>query len=763
MIFDKISSSNEKYEMLSKNLIEEPFNWTFSHGNFVKPKPDQSLRDGIKENLIFFYFFCKIYNNNFIYNNTEEINMENKVKFFYNNMCYECRQSFKKIVNGFKGNLNNLVLFSCYIDKKRTINDDNGVVPLAFISCKNDSYVFFSRDTLYNADGLSKIKIINNSVKLSKDTIENIKKTNELLVVKKEQNGPIVTKQIDENEYSLQKSFNRQLAVINHQHLLRMSKIKKMILSIGLIIILLLISAGGTLGWYFINLENRTGSNDLPVNNNRINLSEHFKSVQLGNIKDNREETILAASKEKNSNLKVDDLYIKDITIISATVLVKSSSNLYLYDSSVQVFFIPKYKTLSTDLKIINFPNLLPETEGPYEPSVLLQIVKKFNSDLLLHEIKIGNIRLNTEKIISAVITTNENSAIYLPNSKEEIYFTKNNKKLLSEILINRNIGDVINKEEKNILNKVGEKNTSLDLEQIEIFNDSITEKSSLIRVKKDSKDYIFDDKKIEVFFRIFNPNIGKIKSEVTTINDVTNIAKMIYLKNNTILVAANNGLYLLNSDGTLKKKLSDCKIQNKQFNFLMQLSDNTILASYIPDYGENEKNVIYHLNEDGSVIEIIKNNSNISFYSFFQVKDDLVLANDEFGYIYHLNSSGKMISDDPITKLPAGRIISFIKLEDDKLFAVADEKLFILNMKGELIKELSYGFVGVTDVLKLQNGIILLISGGEYIHHLNEDGMYIDSEQVYNEKISHFVQNATGNIFGVKSKSNIIYELHNI
>ncbi|AGM25017.1 hypothetical protein [Spiroplasma chrysopicola] len=148
--------------------------------------------------------------------------MENKVQVFFDSMCNSCQYKFKKVISVAKKNalkdLDDLQVFLCTVDKNRSIEDDNGLVPLAFIFCKKDSYVFFWKEDLYNGDGSSKIKIVNDRLILSQAIIDRIKEhnanNNELIVVKKKQTQDITSKLISENNTSIVKHFNRQMAIM---------------------------------------------------------------------------------------------------------------------------------------------------------------------------------------------------------------------------------------------------------------------------------------------------------------------------------------------------------------------------------------------------------------------------------------------------------------------------------------------------------------------------------------------------------------------
>jgi aspartate carbamoyltransferase regulatory subunit len=81
-------------------------------------------------------------------------------------------------------------------------------------------------------------------------------------------------------------------------------------------------------------------------------LTDDLTDVELGDIKDNKEATILAAVKAKNTAVDETQLEVADITDTGATINVISGSTVYDADGSVPVTFaiIPASKPLTDDL-----------------------------------------------------------------------------------------------------------------------------------------------------------------------------------------------------------------------------------------------------------------------------------------------------------------------------------------------------------------------------------------------------------------------------
>ncbi|AGM25298.1 ligand-binding sensor domain-containing protein [Spiroplasma chrysopicola] len=686
--------------------------------------------------------------------------MENKVQVFFDSMCNTCQYKFKKVISVAKKNalkdLDDLQVFLCTVDKNRSIDDDNGLVPLAFIFCKKDSYVFFWKEDLYNGDGSSKIKIVNDRLILSQTTIDRIKEhnanNNELIVVKKKQTQDITSKLISENNTSIVKHFNRQMAIMNRQNLLHIIKIKKMILSIVLVIILLFATTGGVLGWYFSS-RNNISNGQLPNYNWRINLAEHLKNSQLEGIADNREETILTVAKDKNPDLKIEDLYLTNISETSATILVKSSSNIYDYNSSVEVHYLSNLKTLVTDVKKVNFPKTV--IEGT--PEELLDIVAgSYENDYLVRSNVIIKKSEMIDGILQADLTVIKDSEVYLNDDVLKIYFSNSNRKLLSDVLTVHNLDDILNKKENTIITEIGEKNSEVNLNEIEVKADSISNSGALIQVTGNSKDYILNSVPIQVNYRVFNPNIGKVIEKTTNathFNNATIAYGILYLDSiDKILIGTNTGLYLLNSDGTINTKINDDMGDDNDILAIGKLNDDTILVS-------TKRRTVWHLHKDGSTIDKINNSSII--YSFLIV-DGTILAGGWNGTIFQLNQKGEIIRTVK-EELESMAIGTLINLSNNTILAGGwndsiGGKIFQLTMAGTFIKKVGDFKRGIFSIIELHDGTILATSKSENFQ-LNDDGTVKEQVPGFWDYGLGTVQLPNGDFFMI-SRSASVYKL---
>ncbi|AGM26151.1 hypothetical protein SSYRP_v1c05610 [Spiroplasma syrphidicola EA-1] len=690
--------------------------------------------------------------------------MKNKMQVFYDNMCTSCQQKFKKVVSAVKKNilkdLDDLELFKCNIDKNHDIDEDNGVIPVAFIFCKHDSYAFFWKEDLYNGDGSPKLNMVNNVITLSQATIERIKEksTNQqqLAVIKKEKTELIASKLINENSNSLKNHFGRQMLIMNRQHLLHMSKIKKLILSLGLGFILIIGVVAGTLGWYFTRIENKIAGSQSSDPNWRIDLAEVLTKRNLGPIPDNREETILNAAVAQNNNLKKDDLYLKNIKASKASVFVKSSSNIYLHNSSVEVNYLPELITLATDVKKVNFPKTV--TSGTSEE--LLDIVKGSieNADLVTSNVKIENFNKIGDDVLQVDLTVIENSKIYLNSDVLKLYFSQSNRKLLSEVLTDVNLEDILNKKEDTIINKIGEKNPEVNLKAIEVEKGTILNSSAFIQVStKYNEDYILDTDPIQVNYRVFNKDIGTVISSIPTtdsteFNDATSGNGILYLDSiKKILVGTNTGLYLLNSDGTFKSKINDEMGDDNSIKAIGKLNDNTILVS-------TGRQTVWHLHSDGSVINQEKIQNSYTITSFLQLEDGTILAGGYNGAIYQLNKDGKVIAT--VQENLGVVISSLVKLSNNTILAGGWKnsiggRIFQLTMAGKIIKKVGDFKNGIYSIIELKDETILATSM-QTNYQLNDDGTVKEQVEAFRKSAFGTVQLPNGDFFMLSVEASV-------
>ncbi|AGM26333.1 hypothetical protein SSYRP_v1c07430 [Spiroplasma syrphidicola EA-1] len=614
--------------------------------------------------------------------------MNNKIQLIYNKMCYDCQFKFRNIISYVKNNreknLNDLDLFKCKVDKTRDVLDDKNILPLALIFCRQDSYVFIWKDSIYNGDGTTKIPVINNTILLSQQTIHKIKDynlvSNSLTTTKKQQ--MLVPKIIEKNNHALKQSFSRQMTLIHRQHFLHMSKMRKTIMLLSLVFILMFAAMGGFLSWYFLSGQNNSGSIINP-SKQRIDLNEHLADSQLDLINDNRENSILQAAKKKNKKLDIQDLLVKNITDTNAVIYVKSSSNIYNTDSTVIVSFLPTKISLLTHVIKRNF---FINTNSPNPPE-LLKIIKLENPKLVLDYVNIENIITveNNQIILKGNLVSQGEKSIYVSDESLELYFSNTDRKMLSNDLTEINLGDIKNYKSKTILEAVKLKNKNVLIDQVEVIPGNVVDKEAKIKVKSNSKDYYINDSYlITVEFRSFNKELGQIKEKVENDIKISDLDTAFELENNLILVSGwvenkGQGTHLFSLDGKYVTKVED-----QIFNKIIKTPDNNILMGL-----GYSKGLFLLDSRSGKIIKKVEDNPNNPL-------------NDKLGDI--------------------------IFLHNGTILGISSEKnptLYQLNADGTLLKQIKkYDDISYTYLYQLENGSIFLTSNlnGEEIIQLNKD-----------------------------------------
>lgn len=104
--------------------------------------------------------------------------MQNDMRAIYDEMCDTCKKTFKKIILAIRNDrtkdVNNLLLFVCKINPTFTLKDDAGIMPIALINCKDNKYTFFWKTNFLDVSGNPKVPVVNQTIQLSKETIDKI-------------------------------------------------------------------------------------------------------------------------------------------------------------------------------------------------------------------------------------------------------------------------------------------------------------------------------------------------------------------------------------------------------------------------------------------------------------------------------------------------------------------------------------------------------------------------------------------------------------
>ncbi|AGM25570.1 hypothetical protein [Spiroplasma chrysopicola] len=534
--------------------------------------------------------------------------MKNRMQIFYNSMCHICQNKFKKVVNYLKENkvndLKNLDLLICEIDKNRTLEEDNGIVPFALIFCKNSSYVFVWKKDLYHEEGTTKIKIVNDKIILSQATIDLIKQ-------KKIKNDYLpITNKINEDAYKLAKHhFNQQIIILNRHHLIQMSKLRQIILIFGLVFLLLFAVVGGTLGWYFSTNHNPNYFKE--PNNNRISLSADLVNVDLGTIKDNSLATILDTLQAKNTTLKIAEIeVVKDSNIEDkANIKVKETSEYYIVNNtSIEV----RYYVFNPNIGTVN---------------------RKVNEKFA--------------KPITAFLELD--NGLILAGSDNQIYQLKNDGIVKSPVAQDKfknftKVSSIIQLKNKTILATID--STIYRLNELGVITEEVTQPVG--RMFENTIEKIVELSNGE-FLAITKNGVYSLDSNAMIKNKVQqpngkHFDSLLYTllltsKGDIFTISFRGTIYYLNSDGIIQ----DEKGQPNGEKFdggvqsIVQLADNTILV------GTSNK-FVYQLNSDGTIKAKVKQSNekplsgNIS--AFIQLNfNKNILAGTSDNVIYELNS----------------------------------------------------------------------------------------------------------------------------
>ncbi len=210
-------------------------------------------------------------------------------------------------------------------------------------------------------------------------------------------------------------------------------------------------------------------------------LTDDLTDVELGDIKDNKETTILAAVKAKNTAVDETQLEVVDITDTGATINVVSGSTVYDADGNVPVTFaiIPASKPLTDDLTDVELGDIKDNKEA-----TILAAVKAKNTAVDETQLEVADI---TD--IGATINVISGSTVYDADGSVPVTFAIiPASKPLTDDLTDVELGDIESNDETTILAAVKAKNAAVDETQLEVAD--ITDTGATINVIKDSKVY---------------------------------------------------------------------------------------------------------------------------------------------------------------------------------------------------------------------------------------------------------------------------------
>ncbi|WP_368487140.1 hypothetical protein [Spiroplasma sp. DGKH1] len=679
-----------------------------------------------------------------------------------NFLCRSCTQELKnklKIIREIRTEfLKNLIFLEIKDKSLVELKEEYDIKIVLYLRCANRHFGLFVKSTLFDKKGTYKNIVLENVINNEQPVIsrndsyltlpdENFNESGIVAI----SSDSLTSPSLNEANMNFIKNMDHkinQLGVMHLHNMKHMSKMRRNFL-IVLLVLIVLAAAGlaGGLGFYF-TISKEVTSAVSQQNFNRVDLSEDVKNLELGSIVDNKDITILAKVKALNDKIIIDDILLKDISKTRATLVAKSSSSHYNYNSTVSVEYLANKITLKTDIHNQVITN---EVNEPTKEQDILAGIKKENPQVIIQDLAVD---LGSSTATQTDIFV-KNSTIYLPNDRITVYFNSSGKKILSNDLTETNIGDLHDNKPETILATVKNKNPKVDINQLEIINDSITNNGVLLTPKKDSQSYI-SGQQVQVYFRIYNPHIGTVKRKI---NEVFDSFAFIQTTDGRILASSAEFIYELNLDGTVKHKLSSHV--DESIADMIQLLDGRI---WILDI----RGEIFELDLVNDTIKKLGFNITETPEAIIQLQNGMILLGGAKGNIYELNSDGTI--KNKIVKLPNEYGINgLVKLKNGIILVVNGHQIYQVNLNGtfKLVVDQVDNFSFFHTIVELKDGTILAAGywnkgNGGKIYQLNDDGS-IKTEVGQNVLVAipvSIFQTNTGTI--LMGTSNGIYELNN-
>ena len=172
-------------------------------------------------------------------------------------------------------------------------------------------------------------------------------KENHVMSVDSQNN--LTTANLNEANINFMKNMDHkinQLGMMHLHNIKHMSKMRRNFLIVLLALIILAVAGlADELEFYFI-ISKEVANAVNKQNVNRVDLSDELTNLELGIIPDNQTATILSSVKTNNKKVVINDFFLKNISATQATLVAKSASGYYYYNSSVTVKFLASKLTL---------------------------------------------------------------------------------------------------------------------------------------------------------------------------------------------------------------------------------------------------------------------------------------------------------------------------------------------------------------------------------------------------------------------------------
>ncbi|WP_368487139.1 hypothetical protein [Spiroplasma sp. DGKH1] len=647
-----------------------------------------------------------------------------------NFLCRSCAQELKdklKIVKETRPDfLKNLIFLEIKDKSLVELKEEYDIKIVLYLRCANRHFGLFVKSTLFDKRGIYKDIVLENVVNNSQSSISN---QDSFTLVHDNNNfddpgiiipptNDLTTPNLNEANMNFMKNMDHKINQLGVMHLHNMKHMTKMRRNFLIVLLVLIVLAAtglaGGLGLYF-TISKEVASAISQQNFKRIDLSTDVKNLELGELSDNKSTTILQAVKEKNPDVVINDVLLKNISQTQAVIFTKAGSTHYKNDSKLTVEFLVDKITLKTHLQKQIISSAINTISSAID---ILNAVKIDNPQLVISEL---NVTKSGTSLHQAIISVNpKRSMVYIATDQATVYLNVQNKKLLTDDLTDSNLGDILDNTQDTIRHALQAKNPYLKMSDV-IVSEIISTEANVSAI--DKSNFYISDTTIRIYYRVYNPHVGTIKKLVET-NFKSYVAAIRELKNGQILAIGSYSLYQLNSDGTIHQKLATYK---EPLTDIFQLSPDTLL---IP----NNYGTIYVTDLKGTIKKTIvdekakgKNLRKIS-----KLNDGRILLSGFDRNIFELNPDGSIkqqlwsfptVKGENTTNDSDGFLI---QLKNGNILGLISNSIFQVGLDGTFKLITQFPLLGVarfTAGIQLQDGTILVVDVNGDAIQLNEDG----------------------------------------
>jgi 5S rRNA maturation endonuclease (ribonuclease M5) len=407
-------------------------------------------------------------------------------------------------------------------------------------------------------------------------------------------------------------------------------------------------------------------------------LTDDLTEADLGDIKDNKETTILDAVKAKNTAVDETQLEVANITDKGATINVIKDSKVYDAGDTVNVTYTvtPTTKDLSEDITTKTLVNPLDN----FEDTTILAAVKAENPELVEDEVEVVEGATDT----TATIKVKDGSEVYIAGGTVDVTYTvtPTTKALSEDITTKTLVNPLDNFEDTTILAAVKAENPELVEDEVEVV-EGATDTTATIKVKDGSEVYIaggtvdvtytvtpttkalsedittktlvnpldnFEDTTILAAVKAENPEL--VEDEVEVVEGATDTTATIKVKDGSEVYTAGGTVDVTYTVTPTTKALSEDITTKTLVNPLDNFEDTTILAAVKAENPE--------LVEDE--VEVVEGATDIA--ATIKVKDgsEVYTAGDTVDVTYTVKTSEVELN----TIIPDGTVLNDVATADE-------------------------------------------------------------------------------------------------